>query len=112
MQCTTVEIIMFGLNNGVNEADFVAANQPVDEWVKAQPGFCYRSLTQNPESKLWSDIVYWDTLENAKAAFTKFNQVAANKAWTEMIDATTVQVQHTDIKAQCWYDSQETSEAS
>lgn len=73
----TLEVIAFDLAPGTDEAAFRAADKPVEELVKQQPGFLRRVTgfgrheaqgPTDPEKRQFYITVYWETLADANAA--------------------------------------------
>lgn len=91
-----LELVTFRLADGATESDFMAVNETLNTWVKEQPGFAYRALAK-AEDGSWTDSVYWDTLENAKAAQEKFGQQAELLPMMELIAPDSVTVSHQHI---------------
>jgi hypothetical protein len=91
-----IEMVQFKLNPGVSESDFLAADQPISAWVGKQPGFRYRSLSRQDDGT-WSDIVYWDSMENAKAAGEVFMKDQGQSSFMAMIDHGSVQMNHSQV---------------
>ncbi len=67
----TIELVRFRLQPGKTAADWLKANEKIDEWMKAQPGFRFRSISETDEGEWW-DLVYWASMEAALAAGEKF----------------------------------------
>jgi len=68
----TIELVRFRLKQGKTAADWLKANEKINEWMKAQPGFRFRSLSETEDGE-WLDMVYWENLKAAKAAGAKFH---------------------------------------
>ncbi|HEY5993349.1 MAG TPA: hypothetical protein VIU46_01995 [Gallionellaceae bacterium] len=67
----TIELVRFRLNQGKTAADWLKANEKINDWMKAQPGFRFRSVSETADGEWW-DLVYWESLEAAHAAGEKF----------------------------------------
>jgi hypothetical protein len=67
----TIELVRFRLQPGKTAADWLKANEKINAWIKAQPGFRFRSLSETEEGE-WLDVVYWESPEAAKTANEKF----------------------------------------
>ena len=67
----TIELVRFRLQQGKTSADWLKANEKINEFMKAQPGFRFRSLSETDDGE-WLDLVYWENLEAANAASEKF----------------------------------------
>ncbi len=61
-----LELVVFGLNDGVSREQFLATNDSVSDWARHQPGFISRELVEAEDR--WIDVVWWESLEQAKAA--------------------------------------------
>lgn len=67
----TIELVRFRLKEGKTSADWLKANEKINDWMKAQPGFRFRSLSETDDGE-WMDMVYWESLEAATAAGERF----------------------------------------
>lgn len=67
----TIELVRFRLQQGKTSADWLKANEKINEFMKVQPGFRFRSLSETDDGE-WLDLVYWESLETANAASEKF----------------------------------------
>jgi len=70
------------------EALLQAANKS-SEWLKGQPGFHYRTLLQEADGS-WTDLLFWQSEADLKAADEKFMAADANAAFMALIDPPTV----------------------
>lgn len=94
MQHPIVECVTFNTLPEVTQEQLIATDAGVQEFVSEQPGFLYRSLTYNENSKKWMDIVYWQTQANAEAAFDLFAETASCQPMMALIAMESVEVQH------------------
>ncbi len=67
----TIELVRFRLQAGKTAADWLKTNEKINEWMKAQPGFQFRSVSETDDGEWW-DLVYWASVEAALAAGKKF----------------------------------------
>lgn len=67
----TIELVRFRLQEGKTAADWLKANKKIDEFMQAQPGFRFRSLSETDDGEWW-DLVYWENPDAANAASEKF----------------------------------------
>ena len=67
----TIELVRFRLQSGKTAADWLKASEKISEWMKAQPGFRFRSVSETDDSEWW-DLVYWESLVAAQASGEKF----------------------------------------
>jgi len=91
-----IEIVQFQTKKGVLPTDFIRAAEPIGSWVMAQPGFRYRSLSQD-EQGVWRDVVYWSSMENAKKASDAFMRDNAESDFMAMIDESSVDMNHSRV---------------
>ncbi|EPJ45071.1 MAG: hypothetical protein OFPI_37770 [Osedax symbiont Rs2] len=92
---TTIELVTFKLAEGVMPEQIVATNDTMQAFLVQQPGFIYRSLSQDEEGQ-WFDIVYWIDRESAKVGGEAFMQSAACAALMPLIDGPSVVMRHMD----------------
>lgn len=93
-----VELVRFTLREGSNVDEFVQAAEKNLEDLRKQPGFCYRSLSCDSESGMWSDISYWSSLENAKASSDKFMQWASAQKMVSFINSDSLKMDYEYVK--------------
>lgn len=67
----TVELVRFRLQPGKTAADWLKTNEKINAWMKGQPGFRFRSVSEAEDGEWW-DLVYWESMEAALAAGEKF----------------------------------------
>ena len=67
----TIELVRFRLQQGKTSADWLKANEKINEFMEAQPGFRFRSLSETDDGE-WLDLVYWENLETTKTTNKKF----------------------------------------
>lgn len=70
------EIVIFQLNNDVDEAQFLKDAKATDAVVRAASGFLSRQLSKGEDGR-WTDYILWQSLEQARdAAKTVVNDPA------------------------------------
>ena len=89
----TLEKASFRTKPGVSQTEFLAASDALGIWARKQPGFQYRTVVRAQDGT-WIDLVYWDSLANAKAAQENFMSAPQAKPIIELIDETTLQMVH------------------
>ena len=94
-----VEQVQFRIKDEVLESDLIASSDMVNQWVRQQPGFMYRSLTKSTNG-LWTDIVYWQDMECAKTAGDAFASAPENQSIMAAVIEDSVTIQHFDIVSQ------------
>jgi hypothetical protein len=63
-----VEIAMFKTKKGISREQLLGTVDAVSEWARRQRGFISRDLTYSAESDTWVDVIWWETLDDARAA--------------------------------------------
>ena len=89
----TLEKVTFRTNPGVSEAEFLNAAEATSAWVRAQPGFGYRTLIQDADG-LWIDLVFWASEADAQAASKAIMSAPQAASFMALIDAETVTMAH------------------
>ncbi|WP_020409917.1 antibiotic biosynthesis monooxygenase family protein [Hahella ganghwensis] len=92
-----VEMVTFKLLAGTTEQDFLAANEGIQQFVKQQPGFLYRSLCKLDGEEEWTDIVYWQNLAAAETAGKDFMESPLSKPALSCIDPDSVTMRHLPV---------------
>jgi heme-degrading monooxygenase HmoA len=88
-----LEMVLFRLNAGVLEQDFVMAAQAVGNDLKQCKGFIGRRLYQNPNGQ-WVDLVQWQTLADAEAAMQAAPTFPNFGAFAALGDFENAQIMH------------------
>ena len=86
-----VEIVIFHLQPTVTNPDFLTAIDETTAWLKTQKGFVSRTVGR-AESGEWLDILFWESVEDAKAAAALFQANPAGKRLSEYLDPQGLQV--------------------
>jgi heme-degrading monooxygenase HmoA len=86
-----IEVVVFRLQSPALTQDFLVAIEETTAMLKNQPGFLSRSIGQS-EGEEWVDILYWESVEDAKSSVTSFQNESAGKHFSECIDPTHFQV--------------------
>lgn len=89
----TLEQVRFRTQEDVTEDALLQAAETTSSWLKQQPGFSYRTLVCDTDGT-WTDLIYWSSLENAKAASEAFMGSVETKPFMALIDPETVKMQH------------------
>lgn len=92
----TIESVTFKLKSGVASEDFLAANQQINEWVKAQPGFESRHLARSKED-VWLDSALWHTQADAERASQQFMNELCDSKFMQMIDEASVNMSQSTV---------------
>ena len=68
MEQKVLELVVFKLNEGVSREQFLATNDAVSAWIGKQPGFISRELSYDAEGDRWIDVLWWESMDTARAA--------------------------------------------
>lgn len=62
----TLEVTILRPAAGLSSADFVAANEDINAYLRRQPGFRWRRILETGDGRIL-DIVAYDSLEHARS---------------------------------------------
>lgn len=83
-----VELVRFRLSQGRTTAEWLESNKQLDEWLKHQPGFRLRSLSETAKGE-WIDLLCWESAQAAEMAGERFETEMSGKC-EPMIDITSI----------------------
>jgi heme-degrading monooxygenase HmoA len=63
-----LELVVFRLKDGVARERLIDTAGAVSIWLGEQPGFISRELLHDAEGDRWIDLVWWETMNDARAA--------------------------------------------
>jgi hypothetical protein len=86
-----IEVVIFHLQPTITREDFLAAAAETTALLKTQAGFISRNVGQ-AEGGEWLDILYWDSVADAKNATSLFQTEATGKRFADMIKPDSFQV--------------------
>ena len=93
MKHYVIEMVEFKLVEGVNLADFIAANDLVAGAISTLDGFIDRTLAQDDDGH-WVDIVRWQDMVCAKAATTQVMQIDGFSDLMKFFDMESLKMHH------------------
>ena len=93
MTTTTIEMVTYKLKADSSVTQLQATHNEINAFCLSQPGFLYRSISQD-ESNTWYDIVYWQNMDNAKAAGEAFMATEVCHSLQKIIDGESVTMRH------------------
>jgi len=93
MTTTVIELVTYKLKQDVDKSALNDSHPQVNEFLKAQPGFLYRSLSED-KNGLLHDIVYWQDMKCAELAGKAFEQSSACASLMSITDMESVTMQH------------------
>ncbi len=91
-----MELVTFKINANCTPEAFAAACEPVNVWVRTQPGFQSRTVSRNQEGT-WFDVIFWDSAESANTAAAKIMVELGKSEFMTMIESSSIQMQHPQI---------------
>jgi len=94
---SVIEIVRFKLLESATSEQLVSASEQSQKFVSSLEGFEYRSLSFDKDSNTWTDVVYWDSMENAQAAGKQFMSCEDCQPLMALIDPESVIMQHQTI---------------
>jgi len=91
-----IEIVNFRLASGVSAAAFLAEVPASDSFIKAQPGFVARRLSEGSDGR-WLEHIEWRSMEEAKAASEAIMQEASLAGFMQSFDMESVEMRHQNL---------------
>jgi hypothetical protein len=88
-----VELVTFKLTANASRPDFLPANDELNVWLKAQPGFVWRRLAEKDDGR-YIDIVIWNSHADATDAAEKLLAEMGQCKAMAMIDPESVVMSH------------------
>lgn len=101
---TAIELVSYRLTQDVEPTKLEKINQQVNDFLYAQEGFCYRSMSQD-ETGTYYDIVYWQTMAHAKQAADAFMQNPACQELMAICDMKSVKMTHMNVLSEAMIDA-------
>jgi len=97
MSTNVIELVTYKLKADADLSQLRDTHEEVNAWLLQQPGFLYRSLSQDEQST-WFDIVYWENMETAKAAGEAFMSAPAGQALMTVCDMDSCFMRHMTVE--------------
>lgn len=91
------EIVLFRLNEGVQESEFLADAQATFDLLKTYDGYIHRELSAT-EDGLWVDVVTWRDMQTAMGVADNFMNHPVGQKFGAHINGETVQMSHSHLK--------------
>ena len=99
MSHTVMELVTFKVKASATPAQFAATGASVNAWVRVQPGFLSRALSQGDDGT-WFDVVFWASAATAKAAAQQFMVDLAQSDFIALIDPESVKMTLAQVQSQ------------
>lgn len=84
-----LEMTTFRLVPGLTGADFIDANDDINDYLRRQPGFRWRRITEDHDGTI-TDIVAWDSATDARRSAAGIMTEMAESPVHATIDHATV----------------------
>ncbi|MFK4244025.1 hypothetical protein ACI2KV_14200 [Micromonospora chokoriensis] len=84
-----LEMTTFRLVPGLTGADFVRANRDIGDYLRRQPGFRWRRITETDDGTI-TDIVAWDSVADGRRSASAIMTTMADSPVHATIDHATV----------------------
>jgi len=108
MQNSIIEMVTFKANANTTPEQLAATGPDMSAFLAEQSGFIYRSLSVD-EDGTWHDIIYWETMADAKTAGENFMQHPAGQSMMALIDTQSIRMRHMPALAETLCDQQQAS---
>jgi Antibiotic biosynthesis monooxygenase len=92
-QPPVLEVVLFKLKPGADEAAFLAASEAVMPDLRAMRGFIRRELFKDTEGH-WMDTVHWHSLDDAHHAAEAFLSLSCAQTLIALIDEPSMTMLH------------------
>lgn len=91
-----VELVSFRLKKEVSEEHFLEASDKFSSgFLSLQKGYLSRQLIKKDD--IWSDLIQWETMEDAMNAVKAIEQSTAAVPYCDCIDESTCTMQHMTV---------------
>ena len=92
-----IETVLFKLEDGVSQEDFIDAARAMGPFVESQPGFVLRRLSRT-EDGTWIEHIEWESLQHAKNAAAAVGAATAARPFLGAINAPSIKMMHSDLE--------------
>ncbi len=100
MMSNVIEIVNFKLAETTQAAEFVAANDALQQFLNNQTGVLYRSLAKQQSDNIYVDVVYFATMADAKRMQEAFYENEICQQFAKLIEKESVILEHYDVVSQ------------
>ncbi|OUL56497.1 hypothetical protein [Pseudoalteromonas ulvae] len=90
MSTNAIEIVQFTLKQSADLAQFEQANSAFQQFIDQQPGVLYRSLATHPDTAQYVDVVYFETMADAKRIGDAFMKHPICQQFLQLIEKDSV----------------------
>jgi hypothetical protein len=92
-----LELVVFKLRDPATRERFLGTVDAVSEWARQQPGFLSRELSYDADGERWIDLVWWRTMDEAKAAAEVALSSESCAPMFALIDEKSMQLAHGEL---------------
>jgi hypothetical protein len=92
-QRPVLEVVLFKLKPGADEAAFMAASEAVMPDLRAMRGFIRRELLKDADGR-WMDTIHWHSLDDAQRAAEVFLTLSCAQTLIALIDEPSMTMLH------------------
>src|SRR5215210_4112160 len=96
MESKVLELVVFELAPGVSREQFLDTVDALSDWARRQPGFISRELSHDAEGDRWIEVVWWKTMDDAKAAAERAMRSESCAAMFALIEMESAQMIHAE----------------
>lgn len=96
---TAIEMVSYKINGQTSDEQVDQAQQKINEFCMQQPGFIYRSVSQN-DDKTWFDIVYWQNMDAAQKASAAFESSPVCGDVMAIVEEGSVSMTHMNVNTE------------
>ncbi len=100
MSNNAIEIVQFKLLENTVLAQFEAANSAFQSFIDQQPGVLYRSLAKQANTHCYVDVVYFETMADAKRIGDAFMENPICQQFAQLIEKDTVKLERYNAVSQ------------
>ena len=100
MSNNAIEIVQFKLQENAELAQFEAANTAFQSFIDQQPGVLYRSLAKLADTHSYVDVVYFETMDDAKRIGDAFMENPICQQFAQLIEKDTVTLERYNAVSQ------------
>ena len=100
MSNNAIEIVQFKLQGNADLVQFEAANAAFQSFIDQQSGVLYRSLAKQANKHSYVDVVYFETMADAKRIGDAFMENPICQQFTKLIDKDTVKLERYNAVSQ------------
>jgi len=88
-----IELVLFKVKEGISEQQLLSTSDEINKgFLSLQKGFLSRKLAKNEDN--WTDIVLWETMEDALNAMKAAEHSSVSMPFFQCIEESSCELQH------------------